>query len=266
MPRITTSDGVGLHYLDEGAGPPVVLVAGYTAPAESWALQVPALLAAGHRVLRLDRRAHGRSDRPVFGQRMARHGKDLADFLTALDLHDVVLVGGSMGASTVWAYGDLFGAERVRAVVSVDQTPKMINDDGWSYGFYDLTRDNQGHFFDHGIPDTGRGRPRTASVQQTVRESSSEAPPMADPLAPETRWLLQDHAEQDWRDVVARLDAEILLVAARDSQLWPCEHADAAARDNPRAHSVILEDCGHAANTDRPEAFNAALLEFVGAL
>src|SRR5579859_6029779 len=100
MPGITTSDGVRLHYTDRGGGTPVVLIAGFTAPADSWALQERALVDAGYRVLALDRRSHGRSESPGYGQRMARHGKDLSDLLTALDLRDAVLVGGSMGAST----------------------------------------------------------------------------------------------------------------------------------------------------------------------
>ena len=89
---------------------------------------------------------------------MARHGKDLHDALTQLDLGPVVLVGGSMGASAIWAYVDLFGTDGVRGIVSIDQTPKMINTEDWPYGFYGLTPANSGTFFDEGIPATGRGR------------------------------------------------------------------------------------------------------------
>jgi non-heme chloroperoxidase len=62
--EITTSDGVTLRFTDTGTGPAVVLVAGYTAPAASWALQVDALTAAGYRAVCLDRRSHGLSTRP----------------------------------------------------------------------------------------------------------------------------------------------------------------------------------------------------------
>ncbi|MEU7868847.1 alpha/beta hydrolase [Dactylosporangium sp. NPDC049140] len=82
--------------------------------------------------------------------------------------------------------------------------------------------------------------------------------------APLESWeLLQSHAEQDWRDVVARLQVPSLFIAGRDSQLWPCEHATAAAATNPLAQVVTLEDCGHAANLDQPDATNAAILEFL---
>jgi non-heme chloroperoxidase len=262
MPTITTSDGVQLHHTDDGDGRPVVLIAGFSAPAESWEFQRRALLAEGHRVLALDRRSHGRSQSPAYGQRMARHGKDLHDFLTALDLKDVALVGGSMGGSTIWAYYDLFGDERLRAVVTVDQTPKILNDDTWPYGFYGATKENIGTFFAGGVPDTGRGRPgnRLEGFAKLV-ELLGAPPPFADPNTPPMRALLQDHAHQDWRDVVARVSVPALFLAGRDSQLWPCEHATATAALNPRATAVVLDECGHAVNIDQPEAANAAILE-----
>jgi non-heme chloroperoxidase len=266
MPTITTSDGVALNFHDEGAGVPVVLIAGFCAPLESWELQRAALAAEGYRVIGLDRRSHGASESPRHGQRMSRHGKDVHDFLTALELDDAVLIGGSMGASTIWAYYDLFGAERLRAVVTVDQTPKMVNDDAWRHGFYDLTPANLGTFFDKGVPDTGRGLRgnRMSGITRVAEALGGQVPAFADPTAPERRRLLQDHAEQDWRDVVARIEVPSLFLAGRQSQLWPCEHATAAAATNQRAQVVTLDDCGHAANIDQPDLANAAILEFIG--
>jgi non-heme chloroperoxidase len=266
MATITTSDGVRLNYADDGgAGTAVVLIAGFAAPLETWELQRQALRAEGYRVIGLDRRSHGRSDKPAYGQRMSRHGKDLADFLDALGLDDVVLVGGSMGASTIWAYADLFGAGRLRGVVSVDQTPKMVNDETWAYGFYGLTPGNLGTFFAGGIPDTGRGlrADRMAGLGRVVAALGGVAPPFADPRAPETRPLLQNHAEADWRDVIARLEVPSLFLAGRESQFWPWEHATAMAEANKLAQAVVLDDCGHAANIDQPDLVNAAILEFL---
>ena len=264
MATIRTSDGVRLHYTDDGDGPPVVLIAGFCAPAESWEFQRRALLAEGHRVLALDRRWHGRSDRPAYGQRMARHGKDLADFLAALHLEDVALVGGSMGGSTIWAYCDLFGGARLRGIVSIDQTPKMINDEDWANGFYGLDRANAGTFFDKGIPETGMGRAgdRREGFAKLV-ELLGAPPAFADAGAPPMRALLQDHAEKDWRDVIARLDVPALYLAGRDSQFWPYAHAVEAAGSNARATAMVIEDSGHAVNIDQPEQTNTALLEFL---
>jgi non-heme chloroperoxidase len=263
MPTIRTTDGVSLHVTDEGNGPTVVLVAGFTAPATSWGHQARALLAEGYRVVAVDRRSHGLSEAPAFGHRMARHGKDLDDVLTALDVTDAVLVGGSMGASAIWAYCDLVGTGRMRGMVSVDQTPKMVNGDGWDHGFYGLTHANSGTFFDAGIPDTGRGFTREQMMPGLLRMVELAGPDGLPGPRPETAPLLRDHAQQDWRDVVARLDVPVLMVAGRDSQFWPCEHAAAAVAGNALGRAVVLEDCGHGANLDRVEEFDAALLAFL---
>jgi pimeloyl-ACP methyl ester carboxylesterase len=265
MATVTTSDGVRLHYVDEGEGTAVVLIAGFAAPLETWELQRQALLAEGYRVIGLDRRSHGGSGKPAYGQRMSRHGKDLGDFLDALALEDVMLVGGSMGASTIWAYVDLFGGDRLRGIVSVDQTPKMVNDGTWAYGFYELDKSNLGTFFDDGIPDTGRGlqADRMAGLGRIVAALGGDVPPFADPRAPETRPLLQNHAEADWRDVIARLEVPSLFLAGRESQFWPWEHATAMAESNKLAQAVVLDECGHAANIDQPDLVNDAILEFL---
>ena len=63
-----------------------------------------ALVTAGYRGIVFDQRGHGESQTPVFGQRMARHGRDLAELLNHLGVNDATLVGASMGGNTIWAY------------------------------------------------------------------------------------------------------------------------------------------------------------------
>ncbi|ROP74583.1 alpha/beta fold hydrolase [Curtobacterium sp. PhB115] len=264
--RADTSDG------DDGgrdtARRTVVLVAGYAMPATGWALQEDALTDAGYRVVAFDRRSHGASEDVLFGQRIARHGADLHELLVTLDLHDVVLVGQSMGASTIWATLDLFGTDRIAGVLTIDQTPKLVNTDDWAHGFYGMDPSNSGTFFDHGIPDTGRGArvdPANPGVMRLV-ERLGGLPDVRQPNAPETVRLLRDHGLQDWRDVIARLDVPFTMVAGRDSQLWPCTHAQAAVGENPHGSVLVIDDAGHSTNLDQPDVFNQALLAFVASL
>ena len=74
--------------------------------------------------------------------------------------------------------------------------------------------------------------------------------------------LLRDHALQDWRDVIARVDLPLLMVAASDSQYWPAEHAFAAAALAPDGRAAVIPDSGHPVNFDQPEAFNQVLTAF----
>jgi non-heme chloroperoxidase len=268
MPKFTTNDGAQLSYTDEGSGQAVVLIAGYGMPATAWALQSDALLAAGFRVISFDRRSHGESENTAWGQRISRHGKDIDELLAVAGLDDAVLVGQSMGSSAIWAYVDLFGTAKVRGILTIDQTPKMINTDGWSFGFYGMDAANSGTFFIDGIPDTGRGLRVDQAQAGVLRliERLGGPPAVRQANAPETVRLLRDHGFQDWRDVIGRLDIPFVMVAGRNSQLWPCEHAAASVGNNPNGESVIIEDAGHATNFDAPDEFNAVLLTFLRGL
>src|SRR5512132_2626822 len=63
--RFVEVDGVRLHYLERGTGPPVVLLHGNVVTAEDWVLSgVLERVAARHRVVAFDRPGYGHSDRP----------------------------------------------------------------------------------------------------------------------------------------------------------------------------------------------------------
>ena len=61
---MTTVNGVSLHVVDEGSGSPVLLLHGFPDSSALWRHQIPALVAAGHRVIAPDLRGFGASERP----------------------------------------------------------------------------------------------------------------------------------------------------------------------------------------------------------
>jgi len=65
--RTENSGAIKLHYEDHGTGTPAVLIHGYPLSGRAWDRQVPALLAAGHRVITYDRRGFGNSSQPATG-------------------------------------------------------------------------------------------------------------------------------------------------------------------------------------------------------
>ncbi|MFF2372276.1 alpha/beta fold hydrolase [Agromyces sp. NPDC058110] len=270
MPSITSSDGVDLHYLEWGdpAGRPVVLVAGFKAAATSWRYQVRALERAGLRVIAFDRRGHGGSEvGPADGHTMRRHGADIRDLLEALDLHDASLVGQSMGGNAVWAMLQEApdAAARVRDIVIVDQTPKMLNDDGWAFGFYDYDASNRDTFFATGIPDPGRFPAKAKGLVRIARIlRAMELPKGGKPTFTGAELaLLHDHAVADWRPTIAAATVPTLFVAGAESEFWPAAHAAASAALNTSATSVVIEHDGHAANIEQPARFNRELLAFL---
>jgi 3-oxoadipate enol-lactonase len=88
----------------------------------SWAEQVPALLAGGFRVLRLDMRGHGGSD-PVAGDyTMAALAEDVAQALAALAIHRVHYIGLSIGGMIGQAFALAHG-ERLISAMWCDTLP-----------------------------------------------------------------------------------------------------------------------------------------------
>ena len=264
----TAADGARIDYTEHhraGAGRPVVLVAGFGAPATSWVHQVPALVRAGHRVITADLPGHGTAGPTPDGSTMRGRADHLHALLEHLDLRGAVLVGGSMGGNTIWALVAAHGTERVAGIVVADQTPAMVNTTDWPHGFYGYTEANRVGFFDGGIPGTGHGTPlwrRGARLVRLLRAMRGARRT----LTPADHALLDDHGAADWRDTVRAVDVPVLFVAGAESELWPATHADAAAALSPRARAVTIPRAGHAVNMEQPGAFNRALLEFVQGL
>ncbi|HEY2840657.1 MAG TPA: alpha/beta hydrolase [Pirellulales bacterium] len=100
----TASDGVKIHYLESGAGVPVVLIHGYTGTAEgNWFSNgVAAALSKKHRVIAIDCRGHGDSEKPhdpeKYGPQMA---KDVVELMDHLKIEKAHVHGYSMGGFIV---------------------------------------------------------------------------------------------------------------------------------------------------------------------
>lgn len=123
---VRTDDGHAIAYASYGRAPEtVVLVHGITLDRRIWAPQVRDLTDAGFRVVTVDQRGHGASSPLSATVDPARLGADLACVLEALDLHDVTLVGHSLGGiaslAFVVANPDLAG-RRLRGLVLLSTT------------------------------------------------------------------------------------------------------------------------------------------------
>ncbi|HXG35695.1 MAG TPA: alpha/beta hydrolase [Dehalococcoidia bacterium] len=111
--------GVRLHYREWGGqGKPLVLLHGLASTCNIWNLTAP-LLNREYRVLALDQRGHGRSDKPDDGYDFPTICGDLREFCLALDLDQPVLVGHSWGASVALQYAADY-AQDVSGLVLVD--------------------------------------------------------------------------------------------------------------------------------------------------
>lgn len=96
MDKYVETNDINLHYLDHpGEAPTIVLMHGLTANAHAFDGLVAADLP--YRLISVDLRGRGMSDKPESGYSMADHGADIVGLLDALGLEQVVLGGHSFG-------------------------------------------------------------------------------------------------------------------------------------------------------------------------
>ncbi len=120
-----------MHYVDEGAGKPVVFVHGN--PSWSWQFRnVINALRGSHRCVAADHLGFGLSDKPAsFSYRPEDHAKNLALLLDSLDLKDVTLVVNDWGGPTGLAWA-LDHPERVSNLLITNTWMWSVRDD-WYY-------------------------------------------------------------------------------------------------------------------------------------
>ena len=122
-PTMIKTNGMDMVVYEAGPkdGLPVVLCHGFPELAYSWRHQLPALAAAGFRVLAPDQRGYGLSSRPakVEDYDMAHLTGDLAGMLDAFGIKDAVFVGHDWGGLVVWQM-PIYQPKRVKGVIGVN--------------------------------------------------------------------------------------------------------------------------------------------------
>jgi pimeloyl-ACP methyl ester carboxylesterase len=113
-------NGIRIHMTMTGQGPSVLLLHGFPDTHIVWRKQVPALAAAGFRVLAPDLRGYGRSDAPggVFDYTLDKLRGDVLGLLDALHIDKVFLVGHDWGGVIGWQIAAL-APERVHRYVAM---------------------------------------------------------------------------------------------------------------------------------------------------
>lgn len=98
MDHFARVNGIQLHYLDHpGGAPALVLMPGLTANAHNFDGLIEAGLSPELRVIAVDLRGRGLSDKPDSGYSMADHAADVLGLLDVLGLDEVILAGHSFG-------------------------------------------------------------------------------------------------------------------------------------------------------------------------
>jgi pimeloyl-ACP methyl ester carboxylesterase len=257
MPYLSVDD-TRLYYEHEGTGPPLVFVHGLGSSTRDWHEQVGPF-AEHYRVLRVDLRGHGRSDRPEGPYHMATFARDVAVVLRRLKAVPAHVVGLSMGGMVALQLA-ADAPRLVRSLVvvnSVADTRLQTWQDVWFY----LSRRVAVQVL--GMRRVGRLIARRLFVepeQEALRREFVR------------RWAENDKQGYLWsvdaimgwsvRDRLSTIPAPTLLVAS-EHDYTPVSEKNRIAAAMPRADLAVVEGARHALPVERPTAFNALVRDFL---
>jgi pimeloyl-ACP methyl ester carboxylesterase len=274
MSHFFADDSAKIHVKISGDGSPIVMLHGWTSSHQEW-FPFLAPLSAKHRIFRWDARGHG--GHPVGTQAapsVERMARDLHNLLEHYELENVTAVGHSMGALTLWQYIRDFGTNRLAKLCFIDQSPKLLTEDGWEHGIYGHFDQRQaGELMSWLKEDFAEGVLKLTAFGLNERAKEKY-------LAGGTGWersraslraqnpgpLIDCWASltaADYRDVLSQIDVPAMLVYGGNSNFYGAETAHYVARQIPDAILHIYEGTDHSPHQWQRERFVRELMEFI---
>lgn len=276
MTEITTHHGLfkntDLHVDDfGGTGRPIVLIHGWPLSGESWKNQVPALIDAGYRVITYDRRGFGRSDKPKTGYDYDTLTEDLHTLVEELDLHDVTLIGFSMGGGEVARWFGKYGPERLHSVVFASAVPPyLLNTDDNPDGplpkkqAAEMTAQltaGQEAFYDD-FTTQFYSVDGVLKVTEVERQEAIDLAEQSSKVA--ALQAMASFANTDFRDDLTKVTVPTLVIHGDSDATVPFEGSGARTHAAiPGSELVLIKGAPHGVTVSHPEEWNAAVLEFL---
>jgi pimeloyl-ACP methyl ester carboxylesterase len=263
---------IELYYEDHGSGHPVILIHGYPLSGASWEKQLPALLAAGHRVITYDRRGFGKSSQPTTGYNYDTFAQDLHQLVTHLKLQKFALAGFSMGGGEVARYIGKYGSGSVSKAVIIGGVPPYLlkaadNPEGVDgavfQGIQKAVAADRYAFFTEFFKnfyntDLLLGKRISEQAVQASWNVASSASGTASVACVPT-W------HEDFRQDVAKINVPTLVMHGDSDRIVPLAASGRrTAALIPGARLVLLKDGPHAVGWTHAEEVNAELVSFLG--
>lgn len=265
-----TGEEVQLSYVDYGQGQPVVLIHGWPSSKEMWEEQFSAIVEAGFRCIKYDRRGFGKSDKPWDGYDYDTLADDLKAILEGLDLQNAILVGFSMGGGEVARYFSRYGGERVSKAVLVstilpfmlqtEDNPEGVDESVFSGMLEQMTADRMAFLDGFGKQFFGVNlvsHPVSEPYLDHFRWLASVASPRA------TRECAKAFAQTDFRTDVPAITVPTLIIHGDGDKIVPIEaSSNRTAEMLPNATYLVYDGAPHGLFITEKERLNEDMIAF----
>ena len=264
--HVVTRDGVALFRRELGEGPPVVFLASWSLPSDSWSAQMLALSAGGLHCLAYDRRGHGRSAAPATGFDYDTLSDDLADLLAAHDIEGATLVTFSGAAGEAVRYLTRHGHGRVARLAMIGPTTPLLvrrpdNPEGLDPALLETLRAELARDFPAWLEQAARpfgGPDVSTAMLDWVRVLALQASLPA---------LLAFHralSETDFAAELRALNLPVLVIQGEQDQTCPLALTGRrTAALVPGARLLVYPGAPHGVPFSHADRLSADLLDFV---
>lgn len=266
---VSGGGGIRLHVVETGnsSGHPIVFIHGFSQCWLAWTRQMHSALADNYRLVAIDMRGHGLSDKPREGYADSQlWADDVLAVIQALDLDHPVLCGWSYGPLVILDYLRHYGEDRIGGVNFVGGVTKLGSADAASVLTADFLSLIPGFF--------------SADAEESVRSLGSLLRLcFAKALSSEERYLMLGYNVSvppyvrqalfsrsfDNDDLLPKLRKPVLITHGTDDAVVKSAVIDQQMRRISRTKIQMLAT-GHACFWDDAAAYNRCLREFVEGL
>jgi non-heme chloroperoxidase len=262
VPMFEVDRDVRIAYEDRGAGRPIVFVHGWGGSGDVWDYQVLDL-AARYRVITVDLRGHGRSDKPWGRYDYDLFCRDLQALMTGLELTDVTLVGWSMGGHIALKYAAEIG-EPVARVVTTGSGPKFLAAPDAPYGGAAESATALCDAIVNARPETIAGlyqnnfhRTDLAATRDWFIHIGWQVPAFVGLSSFEA--LLAE----DLRPVLSHVTVPVAVFTGAHDQIWDPGWSRHLAENAPNAELTVFDNSGHVAFVEDRHLWNESLVKFI---
>lgn len=265
--RILKLPGGDMQVLEKGPrnGAPIVLIHCYTCAIGWWARLIP-LLDREHRVVAVDLRGFGGSEKPSSGYSIPDQAEFVAEALRRLNVHDATVVGHSLGGSVSTALNELPGGY-VRRLVIIDQAPEERFSKGLGLTAELSTAPVLGPALWQVTPDS--------LVKEGLQVAFAPGFEVPDEFVEEFDRMTYTSYDSDGEEGdfmseepldrrIEKTGTPLLAIFGAEDQIYESKPALAAYARVPGARTALVGGAGHSPNVEKPARTAKLILEFAG--
>lgn len=258
-------NGIEINYELDGAGEEVlVILNGIMMSTVSWTEHVPYFTENGVRVLRVDFRDQGQSDRTDQPYTIEQHVEDLYELIIKLDLDAVHLHGISYGGQVALLFA-LKYPQTIRSLIIANTVPRLTNYlRGIGEAWDEAARLGDGRNFFRLIAPTIYSNLFFESNRQFLKEREDM---LGKILTQEwfEAYLRLSSSNSDFNvlDCLSSIEAPTLLMAADRDAVTPVEEMRAMRDRIANSRFVMIPDSGHVSCYEKIDEYNLIILGFI---